>query len=297
MADTTYDCAENINWTDDNVMNYSNMKANEKGGKSLRIFGNTQNVPLRLQTPIIFTWGISEFSDESGKPPSYSMQLQFPNGDFANEECTNFLNNMMSLENKIKADIFANARDWAGKAYKSSDIVDEVFTPILKYPKIKGTSEPDMDRMPAIRIKIPQWNGDWKCDIYDEECRPLFLPGKTNNVTPLEILVPKINVACVIECGGLWYANGKFSVTWKLCQAMVKAPKRLQSGKCIIKTSGSQLGKFGDASTENDDYADNTSNEAGNSMTIVDDDEDTTPEEEAPVAEKKKPTARGKKKE
>ena len=40
----------------------------------------------------------------------------------------------------------------------------------------------------------------------------------------------------MIQCGGIWFANGKFGVTWKLVQAVVK-PKESLKGKCHIVLS------------------------------------------------------------
>ena len=40
----------------------------------------------------------------------------------------------------------------------------------------------------------------------------------------------------VFQCGGVWFAGGKFGVTWKLFQAVVK-PKTTLRGKCHIQLS------------------------------------------------------------
>jgi len=81
--------------------------------------------------------------------------------------------------------------------------------------------------------------------------------------TPLE-LVPKLTrVACVIQCGGIWFANGKFGVTWKLFQAVVKPPQSLK-GTCHIKLSSNDRERMAsqttsghqDASEEDDDVDD-----------------------------------------
>jgi hypothetical protein len=46
------------------------------------------------------------------------------------------------------------------------------------------------------------------------------------------------NVACVLQCGGIWIGGKGWGVTWKLVQAVVK-PKEVVSvfGKCHIKLS------------------------------------------------------------
>ena len=38
-----------------------------------------------------------------------------------------------------------------------------------------------------------------------------------------------------MQCGGLWFANGKFGITWKLIQAVVQKPRASLTGTCFIK--------------------------------------------------------------
>ena len=55
-------------------------------------------------------------------------------------------------------------------------------------------------------------------------------------VLPTELVPKQTHIATVMQCGGLWFANGKFGVTWKLFQAVVK-PRASLAGKCHISLS------------------------------------------------------------
>ena len=57
-----------------------------------------------------------------------------------------------------------------------------------------------------------------------------------DNTSITDFIVKGSNVATIIQCGGIWVANGKFGVTWKLFQAVVK-PRTTLSGKCHIVLS------------------------------------------------------------
>ena len=128
-----------------------------------------------------------------------------------------------------------NSKEWFGKSITSSDVMDEKFNVMLRYPKIKGTLEPDYDRAPTMTVKLPCWSGVWKSEIYDEEGEPLYVNGKTNShLNPLEFLTSKSQVITLIQCGGLWFVNGKVSITWNLKQAMVKRPSSSLSGRCLL---------------------------------------------------------------
>jgi hypothetical protein len=69
-------------------------------------------------------------------------------------------------------------------------------------------------------------------------------------------LIPKAtNVATVIRCGGLWFANGKFGVTWRLEQAVVK-PRASFKGRCMIKLSPNETEKLKAQVVEEDEVED-----------------------------------------
>jgi hypothetical protein len=232
MADTIVD---GTLFNANNIL-YTSVKANDKMGKSLNILNKFTRSGLRLSTPLMLTWGASEYVDPEGNGNGkYEMSLQFPQTEYSNPDCEAFFKNVKELEDKIKADALINSKDWFGKVHKSADIIDELFTPMLKYPKIKGTSEPDMSKKPTLRVKIPQWEGIWKTEIYDEDSNALFPNKENSTITPLDFLKKGTMVASVIQCGGIWFTNGKFTVTWKLLQAVVQKPKGSITGQCLIK--------------------------------------------------------------
>jgi hypothetical protein len=54
--------------------------------------------------------------------------------------------------------------------------------------------------------------------------------------SPLDFLKPKTHVICLVQFGGLWFVNGKVSITWNLKQAIVQKPKTssLAEGVCFL---------------------------------------------------------------
>ena len=66
-------------------------------------------------------------------------------------------------------------------------------------------------------------------------------------------MIPKLTqVACLIKCGGVYFSNGKFGVTWRLVQAVVKPRASVQSilGKCQISLSTEEVSSMNAASEE-----------------------------------------------
>ena len=231
---------------------YTKPKVNSVGGKSIGILNKKSNKSLFVSTPLMLTWGINEYVDEQSGKRTYDMSLQFPNEEYNTPEIKKFLDNMVAFESKIKADAITNSKEWMNKAKMTTDVVDALFTPILKYPK-DPSGDPDTSRPPSLRVKIPFWEGEWKCELYDMDQTQLF--PSSSGITPLELITKASNTATVIQCGGIWFANGKFGVTWKLLQAVVK-PKQNLKGQCFINLSSEDKTKLQTANLDEDEASD-----------------------------------------
>jgi hypothetical protein len=125
------------------------------------------------------------------------------------------------------------SKEWFGKEIKSMDVMDEKFTPMLKYPKVsKGSEERDYSQPPQLTVKLPCWKDVWQTSVFDEDYNQLYVKGKTEpGVTPLDFLrsVNKapIQIICLIQCAGLWFVGSpaKVSITWNVKQVIVRKPK------------------------------------------------------------------------
>lgn len=287
MADTI------IDGTMFNVENirYSAPKAGGSGGKSVNMLNKQTNTGIRVSTPLMLTWGASDFVDPAtGKGNGkYEMSLQFPNDEYKSDDATAFLENMQALEKKVKADALTYSKDWFGKVHKNAEVVDALYSPILKYSKDKMTGEADLTKAPLLKVKIPFWDGVWKCEIYDEDGESLFPNSSTPNVSPLDLIQKGINVAVIMQCGGLWFANGKFGITWKLIQAVVQRPKTSLVGHCFIKLKPTEKEKLKTAAPPVEEPCDNDFPVEATSAVVEESDDDEEEEEESVVVEAPKP--------
>jgi hypothetical protein len=106
---------------------------------------------------------------------------------------------------------------------------------MLKFAKGEN-GEPDHNKNPTLNVKIPIWEGVWNVELFDPQSRKIFPDSSNEHLTPLDLIAKGSHVAVVLQCGGVWFAGGKFGVTWKLFQAIVK-PKTTLRGKCHIQLS------------------------------------------------------------
>ena len=249
---------------------YAKPKVNDRGGKSINIQNAASNGATYISTPLMITWGVTDYEGNE----RYEMSLQFPNEEYAKEDTTNFLNNMIEFETKIKADAIINAKEWFGKAKMSEDAIDALWTPMLKYPKDKNTGEFDTSRSPTLKVKLPLWDGEWNTELYDINQKPIFPDPNGSSITPKDLIVKGSHIAAVIQCGGLWFANGKFGITWRLFQGVLK-PKATMRGVCQIQLSGEDKDRMVKQTLPDDEEEDNEDNApATNDVEDTDDDEE-----------------------
>jgi len=233
---------------------FTKPKVNPSGGKNVGILYGPTKKSTYLSTPLMMTWGVNEYTDDSRGTKTYDMALQFPREQDSNysADTVEFLKSLQAFEAKIKADAITNSKEWMNKTSKqlTPDVVNALWTPMLRYPKGED-GEPDMTKMPTLKIKIPCWEGKWNVEMYDMNENTLFPDPENDTITPLTFIQKNTNVALVIQNGGIWFANGKFGTTWKMVQCVVQ-PKATLRGKCHIHLGASDKAKLSKAAEDDE---------------------------------------------
>ena len=268
---------------------YMQPKINDRGGKSINIISTQTNRSLHISTPLMMTWGISDYVDEkTGESDGkFSMSLVFPNDDYSTASSNTFLDRLKSFENQILDDAVKYSDAWFGEEL-SREVVKHNFFPFLKYSKDKLTKKVDPTKSPSIRARVPNYNAKWGVEVYDTSSNLLF-PCDNENMTPMDFVPKKSQVATVLQCGGLWFGGKGWGVTWKVNQCVVK-PQEVVSvfGKCHIQLSADDIKTMDTSSTSNENEDEVESLPASKPVVdvTVDDSEDEAEVEEAEVEEK-----------
>jgi len=232
------------------TIKYAPVKTNSLGGKNVKILDPVTKEWLIISTPLMLSFGINDYVDPqtgvgNGK---YELSQLFPNREYESEETRMFLENMKMFENKIKQDALKNSKEWFGKVHKSAEVVEALWTPMLKYSKNKDSGEYNLDNPPYIRSKVPRYDGKWNVEVFSEDGELIFPDDRNSSLTPLELFPPKkkCNIATVLLCGGIWFTNGKFTVTWELSQVVAQKPRERLLGqrKCLIHLKPSDIEKL-----------------------------------------------------
>ena len=231
-----------INDWDTSSHKYMQPRINERGGKSITLISKQTNRSLHISTPLMMTWGVSDFFDEkTGESDGkYSISLNFPNEDFKTEQTDEFLMKLKNFENQILEDAVKNSELWWGEEM-TKEICKHTFFSFIKYSKSKETKKIDYTKPPSIRAKVPFWDNKWAVEIYDTKLNMIFPSKENTQLTPADFIPKLSSVACVLQCGGIWIGGKGWGLTWKLIQCVVKL-REIQSiyGTCQIELSNEE---------------------------------------------------------
>jgi len=66
-----------------------------------------------------------------------------------------------------------------------------------------------------------------------------LFPSSDPDVNPIELIPKYSQIACVIQCGGMWFGGKGWGITWKLNQAVVKPRDNsgFNNDVCMIRLS------------------------------------------------------------
>tara|TARA_Y100000748_G_scaffold289924_1_gene276154 strand:- start:85 stop:903 length:819 start_codon:yes stop_codon:yes gene_type:complete len=209
-------------------INYSDPRLNARGGKNVAIKTGTGQ-KLVLQVPLTMTWGANEMVDEQSGRRSYSI-------NFALDKKSTTYKAMKAFEEKVIADAATNSKKWFGQSSMSAEVIKALFYPVLKYPKDKQSGEIDYDRDPTLKVKLPYWDEKFTMELYDMESTLIFDKDNQEDMDIMSELPQRSHVACLIECGGVWFAAGRCGVTWKFLQGKRRKPVKIE-GFCMLDDS------------------------------------------------------------
>ena len=290
---------------------FSQIKMLESGGKQAYLNYDTR--PLVMQVGSLETpFGLSVFDKTT--PPKYTVDLKLAGYDDPTNspKTATIYNAMNSLDEFMVQQAVKNGKAWF-KADINPDMARMLYTPTIRFAKdADGNVKP---YPPTLKVQLRQRDGKFETAIYDDKKRPL-------TDVPLEdVLVKKAFLTVLIQCTGVWFAGGKFGLSWKAIQIRAdKVPESirgfafLDEGETedapappvqkLVKSAPPKTNQFQSLQDEDEEVDDEEALAPPPAPTVQkkaappeDEDEDAPPEDVAPAAvPQKKLTVAGVKK-
>tara|TARA_B100001027_G_C16210145_1_gene304757 strand:- start:23 stop:901 length:879 start_codon:yes stop_codon:yes gene_type:complete len=177
---------------------------------------------LSVQTPwMSMPWKMGVYTE--GDYPKYSVDLTFKGMD-ENPDLQGFHDKLQELEEKIIDGGFENSVSWFKKKPSSRDVVDALFSRIVKVSTDRDTGEPDGKWPPTMKLKVPRRDGVYETKVSDKSGKVYDINNKESGDNMEDLLVKNTKMRAIIQCVGLWVASGSYMCQWKLTKAEVEVP-------------------------------------------------------------------------
>lgn len=191
-------------------ISYGSVKTLESGGRSIYVAYNGR--PLIMQTPeLTAPFGITKWSGDGKAPDKFTLELSLKGRD-ERENVRRFYDVLEELDTKIVQDAMENSMSWLKKKYTSTEVVQALYTPMIKYAKDKNTGEITDKYPPTFRLSLPHKDGKFSCEVYD----------KNRELMDLQALetTKGCRMTAICQATGIWVAGGKFGCSWKVVQLL-----------------------------------------------------------------------------
>jgi hypothetical protein len=210
---------------------FSAVKSLESGGKQAYLNYDGRQLVMQVG-PLETPFGMSVF-DKAG-PPKYSVDLKLRGFDDPSNNPTSaaVYNALHGLDEFMLDQGVKNSAAWF-RGPKTREVLAELYTPTVKFAKdAEGNLKP---YPPTLKLQLRQRDGKFETAVYDDKKRPL-------KDVPLEdILVKGTVMTALIQCTGVWFAGGKFGISWKAIQIRAdKVPSTI--GKSYAFTDAEDSG-------------------------------------------------------
>lgn len=170
---------------------------------------------LVMQTPSLPSpFGLNVF-DKAG-PPKYSLDLAL-RGYQENPKVKALYSALHALDEHMIDLGVKNSKLWF-KSQMTRDVVAAFYTPIVKFGKDKEGNQTPYPPNIKLQLKRTRDGGEFECQFYDQKSKgdPNAQPLK--GIPIEEMLVKKVEVTALMQCTGVWFAGGKFGLSWKAVQ-------------------------------------------------------------------------------
>lgn len=263
----------------------SEPKLNKYGGKS--VFVNYNEKPLTLQTPRMFLpYGLNEYDvkDSSGNATGkkeYSLRLSFKGWEDENTSNAIFLNAMKSFNDVLVESGVQNSVKWFKKKH-TREVVEALNSNVVQYSKDRETGEVTNAWPPTMKAKLYQRNDQFTCESYNKNREEVDFKGS---------VVKGAWVQGLMSCSGVWFAGGKFGVTWVMRQMIVEPPARLSGFSFLMDEEDAGVEETVETDDETVDEDEDENDETVQQLTEIIEDEEPAKTRKKPVRKRKTKTS------
>ena len=189
-------------------LSVSDIKKLDNG--SSQVYINYDGKRLRLQAPrMSVPYDAGDYKDNKKYKVSFSFK-----GMNTNPKVAAYFSVLEAIDNFIVDAATKNAAKWFKMPGASRDVVSTIYTPSVKYAIDSATGDrKDLPPTQSVALKTPK--GAFDTEMYDNKNQAI------EGLTPVEVLRRNAEVTPIVDATGIWVADKKFGLSWKLHQVRI----------------------------------------------------------------------------
>lgn len=185
---------------------------------------NYEGNKLIIQTPthmsLPYGLGVLDKAKMGGVGVDYSLDMSLKGYNQEGSPVKAYYDAIKAFDEVIITEAHKNRMSWF-KADHPKEVIRAFYTSSLKFSKDEHGNVKDYP--PTQKVKLRQYEGRFETEFYNTK-RQQYKDEPLN-----EIIVKGSQITALIECGGVWFAGGKFGCTWRAKQVMIqKSPEALK---------------------------------------------------------------------
>ena len=191
----------------------------DNGGK--QAYANYDGGKFLLQTPALtLPYNMNDKAFDPSKPIKYTVEMSLRGYDEAGNKAKELYDVLQSIDEFMIEQGVKNSRSWF-KSDMKHDVVRALYTPIVKWSKDKnGDVKP---YPPGVKVTLRKTGDNFEVKMFDAN------KEEYQGVPVEDLLVKGAVVRCVMQCTGVWFAGGKYGLSWKANQmVMDKVPESIR---------------------------------------------------------------------
>jgi len=197
---------------------------------SSQVYLNYAGGKMRLQGPRLpIPYDTNDYQG-NGK---FKAQVSFRDRH-TNPKVAAYLSTLEAIDNFVIDMATKNAAKWFKLPGASRETISLFYTPSIKIAKDKDGNPKDYPPSQSISLKKKN-DGEFDVILYDKTRQEI------EGVPALEILRRNAEITPVIDATGIWVADKKFGLTWKLIQAIVNVRGEGARSGCLIEEESDTL--------------------------------------------------------
>ena len=214
-----------------NVSNisFSDLKISQtaNGATRKQVFINYNNGKFLIETPeLYFPFGLYEdqATDSNGKITGSKYSLTTSLGKSDNDNNVKFNELLTSIDKMVIKTCVENSLSWIKKKNITNKEVEFFYNKMVKKYKDKETGEESGKYPDSFKVKLNNYDNQFDCKVYDKS----NVQNKLSDEDIKKNLSKGSRGKLLIQCNGIYFASGKFGVTWKLVQAKITPSKNMK---------------------------------------------------------------------